>query len=104
MTEKTTRRTFLKTSLAVAGGIIGGAALKENLTSAAKDQSAETTNQPPIATPMLERVLSKTGVRVPIFGLGGAGQTPLSWENREQDAVAIIERALQLGMRYFVWT
>ena len=94
MTGKTTRRTFLTTSLAVTGGIITGAALKQNLTSAAKDQ-------PPITRLMPERELGKTGVSVPIFGLGGAGQTPLSWENREGDAVAIIQRALELGIRYF---
>src|ERR687885_320466 len=101
MTQKTTRRTFLTTSVAVTGGIIGGAALQQNLTSASKDQPSVTTNQPPIATAIPERELGNTGVRVPIFGLGGAGQTPLSWDNREKDAVAIVERALQLGIRYF---
>ena len=94
MTGKTTRRTFLVTSVAAAGGIIGGAVLNQNHTSASKTQSLETTT-------MLERELGKTGVRVPIFGLGGAGQTPLSWENREKEAVEIIERALELGIRYF---
>ncbi len=101
MNRKTTRRTFLTTSVAVAGGIIGGAALTQNLTSASKDQPSVRTNQPPSTTAMPERELGNTGVRVPIFGLGGAGQTPLSWENRERDAVAIIQRALELGIRYF---
>src|SRR5919202_24424 len=101
MTQKTTRRTFLTTSVAVTGGIIGGAALQQNLTSASKDQPSVTTNQPPIATAIPERELGNTGVRVPIFGLGGAGQTPLSGENREGDAVALIQRALELGIRYF---
>ncbi len=101
MTRKTTRRTFLATSVAVAGGIMGGAAFKQNLTSASKDQPPVTTNQPQNTKAMPERVLGNTGVSVPIFGLGGAGQTPLSWENREGDAVAIIERALELGIRYF---
>lgn len=101
MSEKTTRRTFLTTSLAVAGGIIGCATLKQDLTSSAKDQPPVTTNLLSTGTTLQERELGKTGVSVPIFGLGGAGQTPLSWENREQDAVAIIERALELGIRYF---
>ena len=101
MNRKTTRRTFLTRSVAVAGGIIGGAALTQNLTSASKDQPSVTTNQPPSTTAMPERELGNTGVRVPILGLGGAGQTPLSWENRERDAVAIIQRALELGIRYF---
>lgn len=94
MTEKTTRRTFLVSSVAAAGGIIGSSVLNQNRTSASKTQE-------PIATTMLERELGKTGVRVPIFGLGGAGQTPLSWENREKESVEIIERALELGIRYF---
>lgn len=101
MTQKTTRRTFLTTSVAVAGGIIGGAALQQNLTSASKDQPSVTTNQPPSTTAMPERELGNTGVRVPIFGLGGAGQTPLSWNNHERQAGAIIQRALELGIRYF---
>lgn len=101
MNRKTTRRTFLTTSVAVAGGIIGGAALTQNLTSASKDQPSVTTNQLSSTTAMPERELGNTGVRVPILGLGGAGQTPLSWNNRERDAVAIIQRALELGIRYF---
>lgn len=94
MTPKTTRRKFLATSVAVAGGIVGCGALKENLTGAQPDQVA-------VAATMPERVLGNTGVRVPIFGLGGAGKTPLSWNDREGDAVAIIQRALELGIRYF---
>jgi aryl-alcohol dehydrogenase-like predicted oxidoreductase len=101
MTRKTTRRTFLTTSIGVAGGIIGGAALTQNLTSASKEQPPVTTNQPPSKAVMPERVLGNTGVTVPILGLGGAGQTPLSWANHEQQAVAIIQRALELGIRYF---
>jgi aryl-alcohol dehydrogenase-like predicted oxidoreductase len=46
-------------------------------------------------------MLGNTGVSVPLLGLGGAGQTPLSWEGSESSAIAIIERALQLGIRYF---
>mgnify|MGYP005839391657 CR=1 FL=1 len=94
MNRKTTRRTFLVTSVAVAGGLIGGAACKQQLISAAKEQ-------PSVTAAMPERELGSTGVRVPIFGLGGAGKTPLSWQNHETEAVAIIQRALELGVRYF---
>ena len=76
MTPKTTRRAFLATSIAVAGGIVGTAALKANQTPAESSQS-------PLTATMPERELGSTGVRLPILGLGGAGQTPLSWENSE---------------------
>ncbi len=89
MTGKKTRRNFLITGVAVAGGIVGSAALQQNTTQAT----------PPGTIP--ERVLGRTGVRVPIFGLGGAGQTPLSNDAAEGDAVALVQRALELGIRYF---
>ena len=90
MSEKTTRRNFLMTSVAVASGVVGATTLQQN---------ASNTATPPAKMP--ERVLGRTEIKVPIFGLGGAGQTPLSWEGRERDALAIIEKALQLGIRYF---
>lgn len=86
MTKKQTRRDFLLTSGAVAGSIV----LTTTFEQTAKPTSA-----------MLERVLGRTDVKLPICGLGGAGQTPLSWDDRERDAVAIIQKAWQLGIRYF---
>ncbi len=90
MTRKTTRRNFLVAGVAITGSIVGGAAAQKNLTSTAT---------PPALMP--ERELGRTGVRVPIFGLGGAGQTPLSTDGAERDSVALIQRALELGIRYF---
>ncbi|MBD6616933.1 aldo/keto reductase [Komarekiella sp. 'clone 1'] len=90
MTQRQTRRNFLMTTAAVTGGIVATTALQQNATNTAT---------PPVTMP--ERVLGRTEVKVPIFGLGGAGQTPLSWEGRERDAVEIIQRALELGIRYF---
>lgn len=90
MTEAKTRRNFLITSIAVTGGIVATNAFGQNTTNTAT---------PP--TTMPERVLGRTEVKLPIFGLGGAGQTPLSWEGKESDATAIIQRALELGIRYF---
>lgn len=91
MVEKTTRRNFLITSVAVAGGAVGASTLHKKASQAAKS--------PPT---MPERVLGRTGVKVPILGLGGAGtNTPLDKEDREGDALAIIERAFELGIRYF---
>ncbi|WP_367142176.1 aldo/keto reductase [Moorena sp. SIO1F2] len=97
MTPKTTRRKFIVTSVAAAGGIVGSAAWHQQQS----QLSATAAIQLPTAATMPERVLGKTGVKVPIFGLGGAGQTPLSKMNREADAVAQIEAALQFGIRYF---
>ncbi|MBW4618967.1 MAG: aldo/keto reductase [Cyanosarcina radialis HA8281-LM2] len=91
---KRTRRTFLAASMAVASGIVGSAAFKHQRTSALKTQQ-------PVTFTMPERLLGNTGVRVPILGLGGAGQTPLSWDNAQPEAVAMIEKALELGIRYF---
>ncbi|MEW5856962.1 MAG: aldo/keto reductase [Cyanobacteriota bacterium] len=94
MTPKTTRRAFLATSIAVAGGIVGAAALQQNQTSAES-------SQPPVTATMPERELGSTGVRLPILGLGGAGQTPLSWEKAEDKAIALVQTALDLGIRHF---
>jgi aryl-alcohol dehydrogenase-like predicted oxidoreductase len=97
MTRKTTRRKLLATGAAIATGIVGFAAVKQRFA-----RSSPSLNLPTQAT-LPERTLGKTGVKVPIFGLGGAGQTPLSWKGSkaEADAIAIIERALELGIRYF---
>lgn len=94
MIRKTTRRKFLASTAAVAGSIVGVAAISHNQSGTSKPPA------PPAGT-MPERILGKTGVKVPIFGLGGAGQTPLSKNGQEKESVAIIEAALQLGIRYF---
>jgi len=78
------------TGVAITGSIAGGAAAQKNLNNTAT---------PPAMMP--ERELGRTGVRVPIFGLGGAGQTPLSTDGAERDSVALLQRALELGIRYF---
>lgn len=94
MTHRNTRRAFLITGAMTTGGIVGLSLLKQAV-SISKDAS----ESPP--KPLPERALGNTGVRVPVLGLGGAGQTPLSWEGAERDAIALIERSLQLGIRYF---
>jgi aryl-alcohol dehydrogenase-like predicted oxidoreductase len=99
MTRKITRRTFLATSVTVAGGVIGCAAVSQNPTVASKEQQP-TAKSLPDAPAMPERELGKTGVSVPLFGLGGGGRTPLSSESAEREAIALTERALELGIRY----
>ncbi|MGD1716812.1 aldo/keto reductase [Dapis sp. BLCC M172] len=95
MNKKTTRRNFIMTSVAVTGGIIGGAAM--NKQTQAKVASVEI----PTTSTMPERVLGQTGVKVPLLGLGGAGKTPVDKSEKEKEAVTIIEAALSLGIRYF---
>jgi aryl-alcohol dehydrogenase-like predicted oxidoreductase len=93
MANKTTRRKFLMTGVAVAGGVIGSSALQRTSDRQIADAAVEKT--------MPERILGKTGVSLPILGLGGAGQTPLSHEGKEEESIALVEHALKLGIRYF---
>ncbi|MGC9505874.1 aldo/keto reductase [Baaleninema sp.] len=92
--DRSTRRKFIATTAAVAGGAIGIKALQKR---------SPTLSEPASNTPMAmpERVLGRTGESVPIFGLGGAGQTPLSKSGREREALELVETALNLGIRYF---
>ncbi|GAB1539345.1 aldo/keto reductase [Scytonema sp. NUACC21] len=60
---------------------------------------------PALSTPlakMPQRMLGRTGVTLPILGLGGSA-SPLSRPQEEEEAnsTAIIERAFELGIRYF---
>ncbi|HEY9762109.1 MAG TPA: aldo/keto reductase [Trichocoleus sp.] len=107
MTHRNTRRNFLLTSLAAAGGFVGVSACRETSTTSATPvvpvaQTPESapTVPPPAARTLPVRPLGQTGVTVPLLGLGGSA-SPLSRPNEEDKAVAIIERALELGVRYF---
>ncbi len=111
--NKQTRRNFLITSMAVAGGIVGTSACQqltnttdqspENPSSTAQtSQDQSTSASEKISAKMPQRVLGRTGVSVPILGLGGSA-SPLSRPPKEQEdkSIAIIERAFELGIRYF---
>ncbi|MGD1701106.1 aldo/keto reductase [Dapis sp. BLCC M229] len=95
MNQKTTRRNLIMTSIAVTGGIIGGAAMNKQTQTKVASVEIPTTSTIP------ERILGKTGVKVPLLGLGGAGRTPVGNSGQEKEAMAIIEAALSLGIRYF---
>ncbi|NEO84907.1 MAG: aldo/keto reductase [Spirulina sp. SIO3F2] len=63
--------------------------------------NAQAARELPTSAVIPERVLGKTGINIPIFGLGGAGQTPLGQRDRTAEAITLIETALQSGIRYF---
>lgn len=88
-----TRRNFLITSLTAAVGMAGCSSVTNQLMGASAPLKAKG------SLPL--RQLGRTNMQVPILGLGGAGNTPLSWQNGEQAATEQIQRALELGIRYF---
>ena len=89
MSRKSNRRNFLIGSVAAATAIGSQAFTKKTI-----DASSSTTTMP-------ERILGKTQISLPVLGLGGAGQTPISRQDLEVEAIAIIEKALELGIRYY---
>ncbi|MEO1004824.1 MAG: aldo/keto reductase [Cyanobacteria bacterium J06638_38] len=90
MSHKTNRRNFILSSVAAAT-VIGSQALTKKTTHAASS----------ITKSMPERVLGRTQISLPVLGLGGAGQTPISHESGEAEAIALIEKALELGIVYY---
>jgi aryl-alcohol dehydrogenase-like predicted oxidoreductase len=83
--------------MAAASSAVGYATVQQHsVSSRSSTSSLKLTN-----SKMPLRSLGKTGVQVPILGLGGAGQTPLSDGSQEKAAIALVERALELGIRYF---
>ena len=94
MSNKTTRRNFLIAGAAAAATVVGSKAVTQQQSPVSLSQSTPT-------QPMPTRVLGNTGISLPIFGLGGAGQTPISKIGQEKEAIALIERALALGVIYY---
>jgi len=89
------RRKFLKTSGAVAAGLLtGGTAFGHPATSALPPLPANANTQAAMPT----RNLGKTGFKVAIFSLGG--QAAIEKPDNFAVAVPIIERALDLGVNY----
>ena len=88
MSQKTNRRNFLIGSVAAAT-VIGSQALTKKSTPASS----------PTIKSMPERILGETQISLPILGLGGAGRTPVSHVGEEAEAIALIEKALELGIK-----
>ena len=91
--ESPNRRTFLKSSTAVAAGL-----LTPSLASAAPNTLPALPQNPRTVHAMPTRNLGKTGYKVGIFSLGG--QASIEKPNNFDVAVPIIERALDLGVNY----
>ena len=96
--RRRTRRTFLATSLTTALGVLGYSKVR------GQQQPTLPVGDLPSIPPSLampQQQLGRTGVQLPILGLGGAGRTPLSDRSREVEARDQIRAALELGIRYF---
>lgn len=91
MSEACDRRAFLKGSLGASAGlgliVAGGASAKA---------SAPPTGPPKATIP--QRPLGKTGRQVSIYGLGGL--FTVSMHDRHDEAVEIVDRAIDLGVNY----
>jgi uncharacterized protein len=89
-TKALERRDFLKWGSAITAGLISQTALGTNTSV----QGIPGTGPQSMPT----RNLGRTGYQIPIFSLGG--QAALEHANNETTAIPIIERALELGIRY----
>ena len=87
------RRQFLK-----AGGALAAGLLSPSAAHAATNQLPALPANPRTTAAMPTRNLGKTGYKVGIFSLGG--QAALEKANNFDNAVPIIERALDLGVNY----
>ena len=90
MSEKVDRRSFLRTGLAGTAGLgltlLGG--------------SRRPLQAQPASQEMPKRVLGRTGYSASIFSLGGQATLEHSSRVARESAVAIINRALDLGVNY----
>ncbi|MEM9009435.1 MAG: aldo/keto reductase [Cyanobacteria bacterium P01_F01_bin.86] len=105
--SKKTRRKFLATSVTAALGVAGCSAVPrqseqpQSASSTASKTTIASVTTGDVTSEIPLRELGRTGIQLPILGLGGAGDTPLSWSNSEDAAAEQIERAFALGIRYF---
>lgn len=107
-----TRRRFLLTALGTVGSVAGVSAYRQHLRSQAASPvnpmsstvpptPAAIANAPvPSPAPLPERPFGSTNLSLPILGLGGSA-SPLSRSHQEAEALALIQRSLDLGIRYF---
>jgi aryl-alcohol dehydrogenase-like predicted oxidoreductase len=92
-----TRRAFVKTAMAGAVGVTVGYQASRTEANVPKALPGVPFNERTFAA-MPTRNLGKTGYRVGIFSLGG--QATIEKPNMEDQAVAIVNRAIDLGVNY----
>lgn len=97
MPERIDRRGFLKIGVGAAVGASAAASIGCAVETA-PSASNETPRDPGPRLPIPLRALGKTGATVTMLGLGGQGALQFG---RRDDALAIIERALERGVTYF---
>ncbi len=90
--KRSSRRDFIKTTGALTAAVVAHGVLGTSAVAAPLPFNAAT----PDAMPT--RNLGRTGYRVGIFSLGG--QATLEQPNKEAESVAIIEKAIDLGVNY----
>jgi hypothetical protein len=90
--QKSRRRTFLKLGGATAAGLLANSALGDTA------KPALNAENPAFVPAMPTRNLGRTGYKVGIFSLGG--QAALERGHNFDNAVPVIERALDLGVNY----
>jgi len=95
--EGFSRREFVTTSVAGAIGLTLGSQIRATAHTPAEEQPAPPYNPRTFAA-MPTRNLGKTGYRVGIFSLGG--RATVEQPNKEEEAVAIVNRAIDLGINY----
>jgi hypothetical protein len=93
--NESTRRSFLRQGVAVAGGAAAGAGLGAGVAAGATRPLPQNPRTP---AAMPTRNLGRTGYSVGIFSLGG--QAAVEQPNNEAAAVEIVETALDLGVNY----
>jgi predicted aldo/keto reductase-like oxidoreductase len=92
----TTRRDFVKVGVAGAAGLTVGQRFAGSSQASAQHSAP---HNPRTAAAMPMRNLGKTGYKVGIFSLGG--QATIEKPGKEAEAVAIANRAIDLGVNYF---
>jgi hypothetical protein len=91
------RRAFVKSGMAGAVGLAVGNQLAAPA-NGPTSQKESVPHNPRTPASMPTRNLGKTGCRVGIFSLGG--QATIEQPNKEEESIAIVNRALDLGVNY----